>query len=966
MLASKLYALNSAEAYRALETTPEGLAAEEASARLALYGPNTLKEPPPAPAWRRFIRHIAHLMALLLWGAGAVAFLSGHSLLGGVIWVVVVVNAGFSFWQEYRAERAVAALKRVLPVTARAVRGGQETKLLASDLTPGDVLVLAEGDNIPADARVVEEYGLRVNQATLTGEAMPARKTADASLRESLSELERPNLVFAGTSIVSGTGRAVVFATGMLTQFGRIANLTQTAVDAPSPLQQSMERLTKAISFIALGLGALVFLAAVLDLGLPWLEAFILAIGIIVAAVPEGLRPTVTLSLAMAVQRLARRGVLVKKLAMMETLGATSIICTDKSGTLTQNQMTVRYTWVAGKTFEVSGVGYEPTGDFSPALQGSGAEASVNQLLQAACLCNNSRLMPPSPEHPQWTCLGDQTEAALRVLALKGGVDEAALNKTLPRVHELPFDARRKRMSTIHKIQIPNPKNPTSNVPSIPSFPLFPSSPNPHPPTPIPQLSTEVAFVKGAPKEVLQLCTHIFWCGEVRPLDETIRAAVMAVNDHYARNALRVLALARRELPPRTGAYTPQTVEQELTFLGLAAMMDPPRPEVAAAVQTCREAGIRIVVITGDYSLTAESLARRVGIVQGATAPRILTGAEVEALSEAELQQALGGDLLFARMAPEHKLRVVAAFQARGEVVAVTGDGVNDAPALRKADIGVAMGVTGTDVAKEAAAVILMNDNFAAIVNAIAEGRAVYDNLRKFITYIFASNVPEVLPFILTALFGIPLALTVPQILAIDMGTDLLPALALGAEKPEPNIMRRPPRRREASWLNYGLLARAFLWLGGIEAALCYAGFFAVYAAAGRLPGWELARLAGLPNYMVDPLMALAKQGPVYLLATTVFHVGVVMAQVGNAFTCRTETEKVHRLGWFSNRFLLFGIMIEILLIVFINTFPPLAEAFGQVALTPAYWLGLSLFGPILFGLDRIRKSIARRVGRGR
>ncbi|HLF01934.1 MAG TPA: cation-transporting P-type ATPase [Anaerolineales bacterium] len=928
MPSSKLYELNSTEAFRVLETAPEGLSSEEARPRLSLYGPNVLKEPPPAPVWRRFIRHITHLMALLLWMAGGLAFLSGHPLLGGVIWAVVVINAGFSFWQEYRAERAVSALKRVLPVTARLIRNGQEVKIPASDLVPGDILVLAEGDNIPADARVVEEYGLRVNQATLTGEAMPARKISDASLREGLSELERPNLIFAGTSVVSGTGRAIVFVTGMLTQIGRIANLTQTAVDEPSPLQRSMERLTKVISLIALGLGTLVFFDAVLDQGIPWLDAFVLAIGIIVAAVPEGLRPTVTLSLAMAVQRLARRGVLVKKLAMMETLGTTSVICTDKSGTLTQNQMTARHAWVAGQTLDVSGVGYEPKGEFSPSPRGTPIEASLSQLLIAASLCNNARLTPPSPERPQWTSLGDQTEAALRVLAIKGGVNEATLNGNFPRIHELPFDARRKRMSTFHR-----------------------------------HAGREIAFIKGAPKEVLQLCTHILLCGEVRPLDKTMRADIVAANDGFAHNALRVLALACRELPPRVGAYTSQDVERDLTFLGLVAMMDPPRPEVATAVKTCREAGIRIVIITGDYGLTAESLARRVGIVQSTlTGPalRILTGAEVEAMNETELQETLAGDNIFARMAPEHKLRVVAAFQARGEVVAVTGDGVNDAPALRKADIGIAMGVTGTDVAKEAADVILMDDNFAAIVNAIGEGRAVYDNLRKFITYIFASNVPEVLPFIITGLFRIPLALTVPQILAIDMGTDLLPALALGTEKPEPNIMRRPPRRRDQPWLDYGLLARAFLWLGGIETVLCYAGFFAIYAAAGHVDWINPSFLAGLP--LADHWIALARQGNLYILATTVFHVGVVMAQVGNALTCRTETEKVHRLGWFSNRFLLFGIMIEVLLIVWINTFPPLGNLFGHVPLTLTYWLALSLYAPILYGLDRIRKSLARHL----
>lgn len=930
---SPLHALSVAEIFRALESQPAGLSPIQVQERLALYGSNVLREPPPEPLWRRFLRQSTHLMALVLWVAGGLACLSGRPVLGVVIWVVVLVNAAFSFWQEYRAERALAALKRLLPAYARVLRDGQETQAPGMDLVPGDVLVLAEGDNIPADARVVEEYGLRLNQATLTGEAMPAHKTSDASLRESLSELERPNLVFAGTSVVSGTGRAVIYATGMTTQFGRIANLTQTQAEPPSPLQQNITRVTRLISLSALGLAAIVFGAGVFDLGLPLVQAFLFAIGLLVAAIPVGLHPTITLALAMAVQRLAQRGVLVKKLAVVETLGATSVICTDKSGTLTQNQMTVREVWVAGQHLHVSGRGYEPIGKITPSPTGSGQD-DLEQFLIAASLCNNARLTPPSPERPQWSCLGDQTEAALRVLALKGGLREAPLGADYPRVHELPFDARRKRMSTIHKVS-------NSTI----------------------QTSNEVAFVKGAPREVLQLCTHVLQGRQVIPLDPATRAEILAANDDYARQALRVLALARRDLPPRTGAYTPEKVEQNLTFLGLAALMDPPRREVAEAMKTCREAGIRLVMITGDYGLTAESLARRVGMLT-TSSPRILTGAEVEAMSDVELQAALNDEALFSRMAPEHKLKVVAAMQARGEVVAVTGDGVNDAPALRKADIGIAMGVTGTDVAKESADVILINDNFAAIVSAIEEGRAVYDNLRKFVTYIFASNVPEIVPFVLTALFRVPLALTVTQILAIDLGTDLLPALALSTEKPEPNVMRRPPRRRDQPLLDAGLLTRAFLWLGLIEAALCYIGFFVVYAQAG----YALRDVAQLPrpDWLSFAERLLTPEGRVYILATTVFHAGVVAAQIGNAFTCRTEIEKVHRLGWFSNRFLLLGIVVEAAVIGLLIYVQPLADLFEHLPVPPVYWLGLSLYAPALYTLDRIRKSIARRVERRR
>ncbi|HEX7973280.1 MAG TPA: cation-transporting P-type ATPase [Anaerolineales bacterium] len=931
MESTPLHSLRVSEVYKAMETSPEGLTSSEADARRSLYGNNLLSEQPRSPLWHKFIAHTLHWLALILWIAGLLAFLVREPVLGVVIWIVILINAVFSFWREYRAEQALVALRKLLPSYARLVRDGMEVQIPSSEVVPGDILVLAEGDNIPADARVVEEYGLRTNNATLTGEAVPARKTSDASIREGISEVERPNLVFAGTSVVSGTGRAVVYANGMLTQFGRIAHLTQAVKEEPNPLQVELIRVTRIISFAAIGIGVVVFVVGAFDptVGLGKFEAFILAIGILVAAVPEGLPATITLSLAMAAQRLAQRGVLVKKLAIIETLGTISVICTDKSGTLTQNQMTVREVWVGGQRISLSGVGYEPQGEYSPDPSGQLYEGDLQALLQAATLCNNSRLNPPTPEHPQWTSLGDQTEAALRVAALKGGINERALGATLPRVHELPFDARRKRMSTIHRDQ-PNGAS-----------------------------GRQIAYVKGAPREVLQLCTQILIGGEVCPLDSATRAQILAANDDFARNALRVLALARRDLPPRSGTYLPENVEQNLTFLGLMAMMDPPRPEVAEAVKVCQRAGIRIVMITGDYGLTAESLARRVGMLTTPN-PRILTGVDLDELNDIELQATIKDEVIFARMAPEHKLRLVAAFQGRGDVVAVTGDGVNDAPALRKADVGIAMGLIGTDVAKEAADIILTNDNFGLIVSAIEEGRAVFDNLRKFITYIFSSNVPEILPFILTAMFKIPLALTVRQILAIDLGTDLFPSLALGTEKPEPNVMRRPPRRRNQPLIDSGLLWRAYLFLGLIEAALCYTGFFLVYKFLGS-PGVNALPLLQLLHETGGAALSSDQVG---ILAITVFHAGVVTAQIGNAFACRSERLRGRYLGWLSNRQLLLAVAAEIVIILLLIYFPPLARAFSHVPLPPIYWAGLILYAPILYTLDWIRKSFLRKIER--
>ncbi len=533
-------------------------------------------------------------------------------------------------------------------------------------------------------------------------------------------------------------------------------------------------------------------------------------------------------------------------------------------------------------------------------------------------LCNNSRLIPPSAENPRWTSLGDQTEAALRVLAIIGGADEQLHTEIFPRIHEIPFDARRKRMSTIHQ-----------------------------------DVYGETAFVKGAPREVLQLCTHVLYEGEVRPIDEALRGEILAANDRFARDALRVLALARHELPPRIGPYLAEEVERELTFLGLAAMMDPPRHEVSEALQTCQTAGIRAVMITGDYGLTAESVARRVGMLTTHN-PLILTGAELDVMSDETLQETLNQEVIFARMAPDHKLRLVAAFQTRGDVVAVIGDGVNDAPALRKADIGIVMGLTGTDVAKEAGDVIITNDNFGAITDAIAEGRTVYANLRKFITYIFASNVPEILPFIARVLFDIPLALTVAQILAIDLGTDLLPALALGTEKPEPDIMQHPPRRRSQPLIDRPLVVRSLFWLGGIEAALCFLGYFLVY----RLHGYTNLSLFMSANVDLEHYVHNSQThlGRVYILATTVFHAGVVSAQIGNAFACRTELGKVRYLGYFKNKFLLTGIVIEAVLILLLIYFYPLARAFEHLPIPLAYWPWLAAYGPVLYLLDWLRR----------
>ncbi|MEZ4710220.1 MAG: cation-transporting P-type ATPase [Caldilineaceae bacterium] len=775
---------------------------------------------------------------------------------------------------------------------------------------------MAEGDQISADARLVRAAELYVDQSTLTGESRPIRKAAEAASLNGATRSECPNLLFAGTHVTGGTGTAVVYATGMATEFGQIAHLTQSMGDDLSPLQKEIALVTKVISAIAVGMGVLFFVLAIRLGQMQWAEGFIFGLGMIVAFVPEGLLPTVTLALAMGVQRMVNRHALIKRLSAVETLGCTSVICTDKTGTLTQNEMTVRSLWVDGRTLTATGIGYDPAGQLMGA-EGQAVDvhdADVRQLLLTAALCNNARLLPPNADGARWTILGDPTEAALAVAAIKGGIDLTTTSQSAPRVRELPFESRRKRMTTIHAGQ--------------------------------PNLT---AHVKGAPKEVLELCTHIQHLGECRPLGPSERQAILAANDEFARDGLRVLALAMRRLPPDLDVFTIETVERDLTFLGLAAMVDPPRPEVTAAVAECHRAGIRIIMITGDYGLTAESIARKIGIVHSPM-PRIVTGGELESMDNAGLQAALQDEVIFARVAPEHKLRVVSALQANGHVVAVTGDGVNDAPALKKADIGVAMGIAGADVAKEAADMILTDDNFASIVGAIKEGRAVYANIKKFTTYIFTSNTPEAIPFIIFAFSGgrIPLALTIMQILAVDLGTDMAPALALGVEPPEEGVMDHPPRRLSEHVITWSLLARAYVWLGPVQSLAAMAAFYFFF--------WR----HGYWGQFID----LPSTGLVYAAATTMTLGAVVTTQIGNLFAQRTTNSSLRQVGWFSNRLVWVGIATELVLFALICYAPFLQRVFGAAPIGWREWLFLLAWAPALLVTDWVRKLVTGGIPR--
>jgi len=920
--------LTIAEVYTGLETQPQGLSQAEADRRLQQSGRNVIREIKGKPLWLKFLANFTHLMATLLWLGGLIAFAAELPQLAVAIWLVNLINGLFSFWQEYRAEQATAALRKLMPTYARVLRDGLEQRILAEELVPGDVIVLAEGDQISADARLVQEAELRVDQATLTGESHPVRKTSQAVQDPRLARIELPNLIFAGTSVIAGTGRAVVFATGMVSEFGKIARLTQSVGEEASPLQQEMSSVTRTVSLIAVSVGVVFFGLALGLAGMSLAEGFIFSLGMIVAFVPEGLLPTVTLALAMGVQRMARRHALVKRLSAVETLGCTTVICTDKTGTLTQNEMTVCQMWLAGQRLTVTGVGYEPQGQIISATgavvslpNAAGGEGSeeplspedLRPLLLAAGLCNNARLLAPNGDSARWNILGDPTEAALQVAARKGGLEperEAALT---PRLRELPFESRRKRMSTIH-----------------------------HTPT------GRLAYVKGAPTEILALCTEVWHQGRACPLTEAWRGEISAANDDFARAGLRVLAIARRALPPDLTSYSPETVEQGLTFLGLMAMMDPPRPEVSEAVEKCHRAGIRIIMITGDYGLTAESIARRIGIVRSDGGPtRLITGVDLDSMPDPALSAALSEQVIFARVAPEHKLRVVSALQAMGQVVAVTGDGVNDAPALKKADIGVAMGLTGTDVAKAAANIILTDDNFASIVNAVEEGRAVYANIKKFTSYILTSNTPEAVPFIFFALSRgrIPLALNVMHILAIDLGTDMVPALALGTEPPEAGLMDRPPRNLREHVITRSLLLRAYLWLGPLQSLAAMAAFYYMYWTNGYGGQW----------------LDLPDEGALYRAATGMALAAVVTTQIGNLFAHRTERVSAFRVSWLRNRLAWLGIATELLFIALIIYVPFLQNLIGTAAFPLENWLFLLAWSPALLLVDEVRKALLRR-----
>lgn len=891
--------LSTDEVLKRLETSDSGLSTDEALLRLIRFGANVLIDPVRHSMLHGLVRHFTHFLAFLLWIAAALAFAAdfmqpdeGMASLGWAILGVIIINAFFAFFQEYKAERAVQALRELLPDKAWVMRDGQSVEIARNEIVPGDVLILEEGERVPADARLIETTGMRVDNAALTGESEPKRRTAEAS--EDAHWLDMPNIVFAGTTILSGHGRAAVFATGMASEFGKIAGLTTAQDSDLSPLQKEIIKVTRIVGTIALAMGA-GFFAIGLWTGLGFWISAVFGIGIIVANVPEGLLPTVTLALAMSSQRMAKRHALIKHLPSVETLGCTTVICTDKTGTLTENRMKVDRFYADGLVVESHEGCFFTRGHMVSTSEAERWQSFFDVLLH----CHNAKRIRRSDG--RFVMTGDPTEVALLEFAIEHGL---AHRPPLRRMGELAFDADRKRMSTLHWAE-----------------------------------GRLVAFTKGAPEPVLALCTKTQVHGEAAPMTSDERARILNQSRLFAEQAYRVLAVAKREVAHQPERIEVETIEEDLTFLGLVAMMDPPHRNVPEAIATCRRAGVRIIMITGDHPLTALAIARKIGLVPEVATDRptgfvpVVSGAHLDRMSEESLHELLTPsrsgepDPVFARMAPRHKMRVVSTLKKMGEVVAVTGDGVNDAPALKKADIGVAMGIAGTDVAKETADMILLDDNFATIVNAIEEGRTVYDNIRKFSTYILASNVPEIVPFLGYGFAGMPLALTIPQVLAVDLGTDLIPALGLGADRPHADVMDIPPRQRSERLLSVPLLLRSYLFLGMAEAVVAMGGFFLYLYSRGWAWG-----------------MHLDWSSPLYKEATTVTLAGIVLAQVANVFACRSDRLSVTRLGWLTNSLILWGIVIELSILIVIAYTPSGNSVFGTSPLP------LWIFGPLALG----------------
>ena len=867
------FTMQAAEVLKALETPAQGLSRAEATRRLEQYGPNVLKEEEKISPWEILFGQFKNFLIILLLVATVLSLFLGETLDAIVIFAIVIASALLGFYQEYRAERAMEALKAMSSPTATVLRDGEEAEIPSAEVVPGDIILLTAGDRMPADGRLIEAANARIDEAALTGESTAVHKEANRVMAQDASIGDRKNMVFAGTVMTYGRARAVVTGTAMETEFGKIAKMLQEVEEEPTPLAQKMDYIGKRLGIACLIISAVVMTLGVLR-GNPILEMFIWAVSLAIAAVPEALAAVVTGALAIGVQRAAKRNAIVRRLPAVETLGCTTVICSDKTGTLTKNEMTIRQLYVGGRTVDVTGVGFEPTGTF----QADGkpvepaADPTLQKLLTAGTLCNDAHLIQLNGA---WKIKGDPTEGALVVAAAKAKLHPPELREAWPRVGEIPFESERKRMSTVHK---------GGN-------------------------GALTAFVKGAPELILERCTHVERAGHREPLTSEMRQQIQAENDRMAQSALRVLGVSYRGVSVQSESYDPDELENDMTFLGLTGMIDPPRDEVKHAIRECREAGIRAVMVTGDHKLTAQAIARELGMLAGDGQPerRVLEGKELDKMTEEQLTAIVEDVAVYARVSPEHKMKIVGAWKSRKHVVAMTGDGVNDAPALKRADIGVAMGITGTDVTKEASDMVLTDDNFATIVAAVEEGRIIYDNIKKYLTFLLSCNVAEILILGLAGLIGWPLPLIALQILWVNLTTDGLPALALGVEPAEPDLMKRKPRDPGEAVFSGPVLT-------GLSAMslLIFVGLMPIFYYHWQAEGVEKAQT-----------MALAT---------------MITYELFYAFNCRSLRFTLPQLGFFSNKWLPLAVLSSALLMIAVIYIPSWGMAFHTVPLSFYNW----------------------------
>lgn len=853
----------------------DGLAEREAQHRLATVGPNELPEAPPPSPIKILLAQFASLIIWVLIGAAVISGLLQEWIDAAAILAIVVLNAILGFVQEFRAERSLAALRKLSVATARVIREGVTRSIPAHELVPGDLVQLEAGDRIPADCRLVYAASLQTQEASLTGESTPVAKAAEPIQQETVSLGDRHNMLFMGTVAVSGKGRALVIGTGLRTELGKIAALMQHEAQAEqqeTPLQRRLEQLGHTLLWLSLGIVMVVFLLGLLR-GIPAVTMFLTAVSLAVAAIPEGLPAVVTITLALGVTRMVQRHALIRRLPAVETLGSTTVICSDKTGTLTKNEMTVTTLYQGGELYAVSGEGYGPEGEIlrrDGERMTSQAHPGVHALLMAGVLCNGAEV---ESEGSQWKVVGDPTEGALLVAGAKAGLLKKDLERAHPWLGEVPFDSERKKMTVVRQ----NTYGP-------------------------------VAYVKGAPDILLRDCTT--WMtgeGRIEPLNEAVRDAILSANQRFASEALRVLGVARLSLAEMPEVYRAVDLERELTFLGLVGMKDPIRPEAKAAVDVCRTAGIRTVMITGDHKNTAIAIASELGIMKSDM--QALAGEELNHLSDQELHHQVQATSVYARVSAEHKLRIVKAWKARGAIVAMTGDGVNDAPALKAADIGVAMGVTGTDVTKEAADMVVTDDNFASIAAAVEEGRGVYENIRKSVHYLLSCNISEILLMLLATLFALPLPLLPVQILWINLVTDGLPALALAVDPKDPDLMRRPPRAPTERFLTKERVLLMFSQ-GMFLTLIAILAF--VYCLYGMDLSLERAR-------------------------TLTFTI-VVLSQLVHSLNCRHDRRSIFAIGLLTNRPLLWSIGVSALLQAGIVLIPVLHPIFRVTSFDPEHW----------------------------